>query len=570
MSKSVNNVEIQVHGFRYGTWKREFTLGKDIAPKIRGLLGPKGIDSLAADLLNLGMAVYHIEHQLNRFNGNNPPRLFALEIEMGNLAAWDDVAQKYVADILTFMANDEAHWEISLTAGHKVVPTHKTYVDGHRDSVALFSGGLDSTSGLATIHENAPNIQPVTFYTNQWSVQNRLLKQFNDLGVQFPDLVGITYHRERKGSGYTALYRSFLFLILASVVARSWDVHKIYQFENGILGLAIPPQPSSWITKHAHPTLHRMFEKLLNHLFGGEWAIVNPFKLKTKREVYLDAIHALNYEEDILAPFFQQTQTCWYYFSPSTPFGSKKPNTSCGACTPCLIRRTALQDPSNNYVWDLTRDEVRDDPEGKMQNEFLSYYLFLKHILSTHDNPSEFLLTLPSHIRELFLEEDYGVKDIHEMFLRFAVEFATSFKVDYGLKICSHPALSIQQPWAELILQGKKSVELRRWTTDYRGDIWVHVGQKYNEGVVEYFQLDRPLQTGGVIGRVVIDNVVQMTPNLWSEWRNKHLDLGDYQPGFYGFLLSAPQRLGKIVPVAGKLKLFSLPAHICYEIEKDV
>ena len=30
-------------------------------------------------------------------------------------------------------------------------------------------------------------------------------------------------------------------------------------------------------------------------------------------------------------------------------------------------------------------------------------------------------------------------------------------------------ALSIRQPWAELILQGRKTIELRTWKTCYRG-----------------------------------------------------------------------------------------------------
>ena len=30
-------------------------------------------------------------------------------------------------------------------------------------------------------------------------------------------------------------------------------------------------------------------------------------------------------------------------------------------------------------------------------------------------------------------------------------------------------ALSIRQPWAELIMQGRKTLELRTWRTNYRG-----------------------------------------------------------------------------------------------------
>lgn len=32
-------------------------------------------------------------------------------------------------------------------------------------------------------------------------------------------------------------------------------------------------------------------------------------------------------------------------------------------------------------------------------------------------------------------------------------------------------ALSLKEPWASLVLQGRKTIETRVWKTDYRGDI---------------------------------------------------------------------------------------------------
>lgn len=42
--------------------------------------------------------------------------------------------------------------------------------------------------------------------------------------------------------------------------------------------------------------------------------------------------------------------------------------------------------------------------------------------------------------------------------------------------------LSIQQPWASLIVQGHKRIETRSWNTKYRGDILIHasIGKMYN------------------------------------------------------------------------------------------
>ena len=38
-------------------------------------------------------------------------------------------------------------------------------------------------------------------------------------------------------------------------------------------------------------------------------------------------------------------------------------------------------------------------------------------------------------------------------------------------------ALSIKQPYAELILQGKKKIELRKWNTNFRGEFLIHASK---------------------------------------------------------------------------------------------
>jgi len=46
------------------------------------------------------------------------------------------------------------------------------------------------------------------------------------------------------------------------------------------------------------------------------------------------------------------------------------------------------------------------------------------------------------------------------------------------------PALSIKQPWAELILRGRKQIEVRSWSTAYRGFVWLHTGRSRDTAAV--------------------------------------------------------------------------------------
>ena len=38
-------------------------------------------------------------------------------------------------------------------------------------------------------------------------------------------------------------------------------------------------------------------------------------------------------------------------------------------------------------------------------------------------------------------------------------------------------ALSIRQPWAALIVAGRKTIEVRTWSTQRRGPIWIHASK---------------------------------------------------------------------------------------------
>ena len=49
----------------------------------------------------------------------------------------------------------------------------------------------------------------------------------------------------------------------------------------------------------------------------------------------------------------------------------------------------------------------------------------------------------------------------------------------------SQPALSVRQPWAWALLYGGKTIENRKWTTHYRGRIWIHASERENHDDVE-------------------------------------------------------------------------------------
>lgn len=117
-------------------------------------------------------------------------------------------------------------------------------------------------------------------------------------------------------------------------------------------------------------------------------------------------------------------------------------------------------------------------------------------------------------------------------------------------------ALSVRQPWAELILAGRKTIELRTWTTRYRGPLWLHSGVKKDSELEAEFALS-DLFHGGFVGRVDLSSIVRLDHDRWERWRDRHLVTGAMPPQIYGWVLRNPVRLDRPLPAPGALGLFS-------------
>lgn len=118
-------------------------------------------------------------------------------------------------------------------------------------------------------------------------------------------------------------------------------------------------------------------------------------------------------------------------------------------------------------------------------------------------------------------------------------------------------ALSIRQPWAELILRGLKTIEIRRWDTDYRGPLWLHTGKFADPDLDQRFGITNPTR-GAFVGRIFLDSISPIDAARWHTWRAEHLDSGRYEPGMLAWILSSPERLTSPVPAAGRLKLYEV------------
>lgn len=118
------------------------------------------------------------------------------------------------------------------------------------------------------------------------------------------------------------------------------------------------------------------------------------------------------------------------------------------------------------------------------------------------------------------------------------------------------PALSIRQPWADLILDGKKNIENRpRWSR-FRGNILVHASLTIDFEGAELHRRKLGLrsgedydgETGAILGMVEIVDVVRDHKSTWFGG-----------PYCVGLVLRNPVRFRRPIPFSGALGVFRVP-----------
>jgi hypothetical protein len=120
-------------------------------------------------------------------------------------------------------------------------------------------------------------------------------------------------------------------------------------------------------------------------------------------------------------------------------------------------------------------------------------------------------------------------------------------------------ALSFRQPWAELVLQGRKTMDLRTYTTQYRGRIAIHASQTVEaESAHRHGFEPEALDSGALVGTVELVEVIPLDEAAYEAHREEHLAGRGYREGMFGWLLARPERLPQPIPARGRTNLFNM------------
>ena len=119
--------------------------------------------------------------------------------------------------------------------------------------------------------------------------------------------------------------------------------------------------------------------------------------------------------------------------------------------------------------------------------------------------------------------------------------------------------LSICQPFAELIIQNKKTIELRTWNTKIRGEFLVHAPIKIRKDAYEKLKIKERLTTGAIIGKVELWDVkkYESLKEIQID-KKKHYSSTTSHEKIFGFILKNAKPFRIPIPWKGQLGFFDV------------
>ena len=118
--------------------------------------------------------------------------------------------------------------------------------------------------------------------------------------------------------------------------------------------------------------------------------------------------------------------------------------------------------------------------------------------------------------------------------------------------------LSVSQPFAELIITGKKIIELRNWNTNFRGEFLIHSPMKIKKDDYKRLKISKLLPTGVIVGKAELFDVKKYDSDTQLKKDYKYHFTKNVQNKKYGFLLKNQKAFRIPIPYKGKLGFFEV------------
>lgn len=327
------------------------------------------------DLLEIAAYIYAADRKTHRgaldaVEYQRWDRSFHFVFPVRDFPFWcrDDV-QIFLSDALQFMSGDKSY-EFTFQQMGAELPMglfdqgEFTLTPDRLTSIILFSGGLDSLSGvvdrLKNTNENICLMSHQSGQPESVRTQKKLIEALNQkYGKRcshfkfFCNLIGERAVEE------TQRTRSFLYSSIAFALAGAYSQDCFYFYENGITSVNFSKRQdliNARASRTTHPKTLGLLEKFFS-LFSSSNSIKihHPYLFKTKTDVVRILVNLG--ERDLISSSVSCSKT----------FQNTTQNSHCGQCSQCVDRRFAMYstavedyDEQGIYGFDFLKDELED------------------------------------------------------------------------------------------------------------------------------------------------------------------------------------------------------------------
>lgn len=338
-----------------------------ISDGVWSALDEKGLSPTlpAIDFYRLASAVYSADARVLRAAGfDRWTRDLVLHLPVSDVALWQGV-EPVVVSLLQFLTGDR--WEVRFRSGMVSRPP----VDVRRTAgavkplvrvVSLLSGGMDSFIGAldrAAVGDGLLLVSHNAVGSARFSspAQDAVVESVRRVTKAVVAHMKMTVSPPEKAVGAkaetTQRSRSIIFVALGVLVASAYAPGlPLLVAENGFISLNVPMTAGrlgSLSTRTTHPHTIALLRELLRGLGIGV-SIETPCHFQTKGEMLVGCL-----SRDQLAATIHATSSC------ARPNDRKaaasRPQSHCGYCVPCIIRRAAMSragyDDASKYRYDV-------------------------------------------------------------------------------------------------------------------------------------------------------------------------------------------------------------------------
>ena len=131
--------------------------------------------------------------------------------------------------------------------------------------------------------------------------------------------------------------------------------------------------------------------------------------------------------------------------------------------------------------------------------------------------------------------------------------------------------LSVSQPFADLIISGKKTIELRKWNTNFRGEFLIHAPIKIRVEDCKRLKITKKLVTGVIIGKAELYDVKKYNSSKEVKKDQKfHFASKNFHDKTFGFKIKNAKPLRIPIPWKGQLGFFDVELSKARIKNKDI